>query len=93
MKFQEIVELMRDGEARAFSCPGISGYFYKAPYPARDSHTRRDGAVAAITFWRDGRPASPTLTLYDFDSEEWTVEEVPDPTRRNSFWTRMATRE
>ena len=74
MTFQEVIKKLRDGKAYKFTCPGVKGYFYKAPFPERDIQTKIDRACSAITYYEGGKKASPTLMLYDFDSTEWTCK-------------------
>ncbi len=78
--FAEVIETLRDGKGYRFNTSGMSGYFYKAPFPEEDTHTKRDGALSAITYWENGRKATPTLMLYDFDDDaEWIVEQAEWP--------------
>lgn len=81
LSFQQIIEILRDGKSYKFSAEGMKGYFFKAPFPDQQHHTARDGALSAITYWEDGKPASPTLMLYDFDPNEadWSIEEADSP--------------
>jgi hypothetical protein len=81
LKFSEVIEQLRDGKGYAFWSKGTRGYFYKAPYPALEWHTVRDGALSAITYWINGQNASPTLMLYDFDDADWRMVECDDPHR------------
>ena len=74
MTFSEVIETLRDGKAYRFTCPGLAGYFYKAPYPSDPDQTALDGAYSAITFWNGDYRASPTLMLYDFDDNCWEVQ-------------------
>lgn len=76
MTFQEVINQLRDGKAYNFGHQHLLGSFYKAPFPEDEGQTRIDGACSAITYWIDGKPAMPTLMLYDFDSDEWTCEEA-----------------
>lgn len=78
--FAQVLETLRDGHGYAFGHHNLKGCFYKAPYPAQDEHTERDGALSAITFWRDGQRAMPTLMLYDFDEPIWWVQRSNTPT-------------
>lgn len=81
MTFLEIIEQLRDGKGYRFYHAALDGYFYKAPFPSKDSHTKRDGAHSAITFWKDGKRSMPTLMLYDFDEDTvWFIEPSADPT-------------
>jgi hypothetical protein len=62
MTFDEVFPKLRDGCAYSFGHKNLSGYFFKAP----------DDVHSTITFWRDGKQASPTLMLCDFDDEtDW----------------------
>jgi hypothetical protein len=79
MTFEQIIDQLRDGKGYQFGKPGISGYFYKAPFPEVKRHTVRDGAMSAITFWRKGERASPTLMLYDFDEDDWWIHLSDSP--------------
>lgn len=80
--FAACIERLRDGKEYTFTNPNLTGYFHKAPYPAQDRFTTRDGASSAITY-RDketGEPASPTLMLYDFDNDNeagWSITVGP----------------
>jgi hypothetical protein len=77
--FTQIIDKMRDGKGYRFGTTGLDGYFYKAPYPDQPLHTMRDGALSAITFWKNGKRHSPTLMLYDFDDKNWWIEESLSP--------------
>ena len=81
LSFPEVIEILRDGKGYRFSTEGMAGYFFKAPFPDQEAHTKRDGALSAITYWEHGKKASPTLMLYDFDPEEadWTIEQTDWP--------------
>lgn len=74
--FAECIEQLRDGKQYIFGHPNVKGEFHKAPFPSQDEHTERDSAHSAITFWRNGKPASPVLMLYDFDDINWYINEV-----------------
>lgn len=85
LSFPAIIEILRDGKGYRFSTAGMSGYFFKAPFPEQLEHTKRDGALSAITYWQNGKKASPTLMLYDFDPEEadWSIEQTDWPVGLN----------
>ena len=74
MTFQEVIEKLRDGHAYRFTTPNLGGFFYKAPFPEHPDQTKRDRAASAITYYNKASLLrdSPTLMLYDFDSNEWT---------------------
>ena len=74
MTFNQVIATLRSGRAYKFGNPHLTGYFYQAPYPEDFDQTKLDGAISAITYWRDGVRASPTLMLYDFDDPSWWVE-------------------
>jgi hypothetical protein len=77
MTFNDIIETLRSGKAYRFTRPGLAGYFYKAPFPEDRRQTKLDDAVSAITYWdKRHQKASPTLMLYDFDSDDWTIEDA-----------------
>lgn len=81
LTFNQVLKILRDGKGYKFSTKGMNGYFYKAPFPDQPEHTKRDGALSAITYWSHGVNASPTLMLYDFDPDEadWVIEEASWP--------------
>lgn len=81
--FAQVIETLRDGKGYRFHTSGMLGYFFKAPFPAEDAHTKRDGALSAITYWEGGRKATPTLMLYDFDDTEWVIEQAGWPVGLN----------
>lgn len=85
LTFNQVIEKLRDGHGYAFGHHNLKGCFYKAPYPAEEVHTLRDGAASAITFWHEGQRASPTLMLYDFDDDEpvWWVQRSNTPTPKD----------
>lgn len=76
-----VIDILRDGKGYRFSTKGMAGYFYKAPFPSQEAHTKRDGSLSAITYWEKGKKASPTLMLYDLDPGEadWTIEQADWP--------------
>lgn len=76
MTFNEVIEQLRDGKAYNFTNPGLLGSFYKAPFPEDEGQTRIDDACSAITYWIEGKPSMPTLMLYDFDRDDWEIEEA-----------------
>lgn len=82
MTLVNIVEKMRDGRAIVFSHPGLSGFFYKAPYPEREYDSRQDGALSAVTYW-EWRSVGPpvggrlVMLLDDFDRDDWMWWEWP----------------
>lgn len=80
LTFNQVIKQLRDGHGYVFGHHSLKGYFYKAPYPAEALHSDRDGAHSAITFWRDGARASPTLMLYDFDDPVWWCQRSDTPT-------------
>lgn len=77
----QVINRLRDGNGYRFYTPDMKGYFYKAPFPEQAEHTLRDGACSAITYWHEGKRASPTLMLYDLDPNEadWTIEPSNSP--------------
>lgn len=77
LNFTEVLDVLRDGKSYRFATEGMKGYFFKAPFPAQEVHTKRDGAASAITYWENGKLTSPTLMLYDFDIDEgdWSIEQ------------------
>jgi len=79
LTFSQVCRQLSDGKGYKFSTTGMLGYFYKAPFPNEPKHTERDGALSAITYWAGGKPASPVLMLYDFDSPDWSIEEASWP--------------
>lgn len=79
LSFPEIIEIIRDGKGYRFSTHGMNGYFFKAPFPEQEAHTKRDGALSAITYWEHGVKATPTLMLYDFDEADWSIEQTDWP--------------
>lgn len=81
LSFPEIIEILRDGKGYRFSTEGMKGYFFKAPFPEQEAHTKRDGALSAITYWEHGVKATPTLMLYDFEPNEadWSIEQTDWP--------------
>lgn len=83
--FKDCIARLRDGREYTFTTPGLTGYFHKAPFPARDRFTDRDGACSAITY-RDKKTserASPTMLLDELDSENgggeagWVISPGP----------------
>ena len=75
MKFDEVLEKLRDGKAYKFTKPELAGFFYKAPFPEDPKQTKLDGACSAITYWgKNNQRITPTLMLYDFDDNNWTCE-------------------
>ena len=81
MTFAQVIKKLRDGHAYRFGHENLKGHFFKVPYPAKQSHTDRDGALSAITFWNEGKRASPTLMLYDFDEDaDWWCTRAASPT-------------
>lgn len=79
MKFADVIEKLRDGNGYRFGHTNLQGNFYKAKYPASEADKERDGALSAITFWRDGKRAMPTLMLYDFDDPVWWMKKSDTP--------------
>lgn len=81
LNFAQVLNHLRDGKGYVFGSENHQGQFYKAPYPAEASHSDRDEAHSAITFWHEGKRAMPTLMLYDFDEdcEDWFVQEADSP--------------
>lgn len=72
LTFNEVIDKLRDGKGYRFGHNNLAGHFYKAPYPAQATHSERDSAHSAITFWYHNERAMPTLMLYDFDDDtEW----------------------
>jgi hypothetical protein len=82
MRFEDVIEKLRDGKSYQFGCNHLMGYFYKAPYPPDPIQTERDGAICAITFWHSGKRYSPTLMLYDFDENTWWCKPSKDPKKK-----------
>lgn len=83
MKFNKVIEKLRDGKAYKFGHKYLNGFFYKAPFPEDPEQTEIDGSSSAITYWKfDDKNqvnilASPILMLYDFDDDcEWYCKQA-----------------